>query len=152
HGESLSLSVSRFLRGVILSALHDYATAIDQFEEARKLSVQLSDQQGVGFADLRICEAQIELKELNAARQQCESALSVFSASHTNAVMKDAQTLLARIYLEDGHAERALATLNGVLDNAGADIPPRSIPPIYQLRARTNAALHNFHEAYSDLD
>ena len=152
HGESLSLSVSRFLRGIILSAMHDYTTAIGQFDEARKLSLQLSDAQGVGFADLRLCEAQIELKNLNAARQQCESALGVFSASHTNDVVKDAQTLLARIYLEEGHAERALATLNGVLDNGGADIPPRSIPPIYQLRARTNAALHNFHEAYSDLD
>jgi diguanylate cyclase (GGDEF)-like protein len=152
HEESLSLSVSRFLRGVIFSATHDYTKAIEQFREARQLSVQLSDQQGIGFADLRICEAQIELKELSAAREQCESALNVFSASHTNDVVKDAQTLLARIYLEEGHAARALATLNGVLDNGGVDIPPRSIPPIYQLRARTNAALHNFHEAYSDLD
>ncbi len=152
HGELLSLSVSRFLRGVILTAMHDFAAAIDQFTEARKISVQLSDQQGVAFADLRICEAQIELRQLGPARQECASALSVFTASHTIDVVKDAQTLLAHIDLEEGHAERALATLNGVLQHGGAEIPPRSIPPIYQLRARTNAVLHNFREAYADLD
>jgi diguanylate cyclase (GGDEF)-like protein len=152
HQELLSLSVSRFLRGVILTSMRDYAAAIDQFTEARKISVQLADEQGVAFADLRICEAQIELKQLGPARQECESALSVFTASHTIDVVKDAQTLLAHIDLEEGHAERALATLNGVLQNGGADIPPRSTPPIYQLRARTNAVLHNFREAYADLD
>jgi diguanylate cyclase (GGDEF)-like protein len=152
HGELLSLSVSRFLQGIILSAMHDYNGAIAQLTEARRLSVQLSDQQGVGFADLRVCEAQIELGRLVPARQQCESALSVFRASHSIDVVKDAQTLLARIDLEEGHAERALSTLNSVLEKEGSDIPPRSVPPIYQLRARTNAALHDYREAYADLD
>ena len=151
HGESLSLSVSRFVRGVIFSALHDYPSAIGQFTESRGLSVTLADAQGVAFADLRICEAQIELRQLLSARQQCESALGAFTASHTIDEVKDAQTLLARIDLEESHAARALATLNQVLDNGGADIPPRNIPPIYQLRARTNAALRNYPEAYADL-
>ena len=152
HKESLSLSVSRFLRGVIFTAMHDYQSAIEQFTEARSLSVTLADEQGVAFADMRICEAQIELRQLLPARQQCQRALSTFAASHTIDEVKDAQTLLARIDLEEGHAERALVTLNQVLDNGGADIPPRSIPPIYQLRARTNAALRNYNEAYADLD
>jgi diguanylate cyclase (GGDEF)-like protein len=152
HGESLSLSVSRFLRGITLSAMHDYASAIEQFTAARNLSVQLSDQQGVAFADLRICEAQVELRQLAAAREQCESALRVFKANHSTDVVKDAQTLLAHIDLEEGRAERALSMLNGVLEKDGADIPPRSVPPIYELRARTNAALHNYRDAYADLD
>jgi diguanylate cyclase (GGDEF)-like protein len=152
HGESLGLSVARFRRGIILSAMHDYPAALEQFTQARKLSLSLRDEQGVAFADLRMCEAQIELKQLDMARQQCESALSVFAANHSTDMVKDAQTLLARIYLEEGHAVRALSVLNGVLDKGGVDVPPRTLPPIYQLRARTNAALHNFREAYSDLD
>ena len=76
----------------------------------------------------------------------------MFTANHSNDVVKDAQTLLAHIDLEEGHPLRALSTLNGVLDKGGTDIPPRSLPPIYELRARTNAALHNFREAYSDLE
>lgn len=152
HGESLSLSVSRFLRGVIFTAMHDYPAAVEQYTQARALSVTLADEQGVAFADLRICEAQIELGELAAARRQCEGALSVFTANRTVDEVKDAQTLIARIDLAEGNANRALATLNGVLENGGADIPPRNIPPIYQLRARTNASLHNYREAYADLD
>jgi diguanylate cyclase (GGDEF)-like protein len=99
-----------------------------------------------------MCEAQIELKQLTMARAECESALSIFTANHSTDVVKDAQTLLAHIYLEEGHPLRALSTLNGVLDKGGADVLPRSLPPIYELRARTNAALHNFRDAYSDLD
>jgi diguanylate cyclase (GGDEF)-like protein len=59
--------------------------------------------------------------------------------------------LQARIDLGSGHAERALATLNRVLDRHGADIPPRHVASIYELRARVNAALLNYHEAYRDL-
>lgn len=152
HRESLSLSVARFRRGIILSAMHDYPAALEQFTAARKISVSLADEQGIAFADLRMCEAQIELKQLATAREQCESALSIFTANHSTDVVKDAQTLLAHIYLEEGHPLRALSTLNGVLDKGGADVLPRSLPPIYELRARTNAALQNFRQAYSDLD
>ncbi len=152
HAESLSLSVARFRRGIILSAMSDYPAAIEQFTQARRISVSLADEQGIAFADLRMCEAQIELKQLAMARQNCTNALSVFTANRSTDVVKDAQTLLAHINLEEGHAVRALSTLNEVLDKSGADVPPRSLPPIYQLRARTNAALHNFREAYSDLD
>ncbi len=60
--------------------------------------------------------------------------------------------LLARIELASGHAERALGILNKVLDHNGTDMPPRDVGPMYQWRARTNAALHNYREAYTDLD
>jgi hypothetical protein len=59
---------------------------------------------------------------------------------------------LANIDLDKGHADRALSTLNEVLDHGGADVPPRRIPSLYKLRARTNAALHNYRDAYTDLN
>ena len=64
----LALSVDRFLRGRILILMQKYAQAIDEFDDARKLSAMLNDTQGVAFADVRVCEARIELGQLIKAR------------------------------------------------------------------------------------
>jgi diguanylate cyclase (GGDEF)-like protein len=58
---------------------------------------------------------------------------------------------LARIDLAEGRAARALATLNSVLDKKGADMPPRWVASLYELRARSNAAVHDYRQAYADL-
>ena len=152
HGASLNLSVSRFLRGAIFLEMHDYEAAIDESTQARKLSVLLGDEQGVAFADLRICEAQIELGRLGPADQHCLSALHAFTATRSMDMVKETWALLAQIDLAKGHAGRALATLNDVLGNGGTDMPPRRIASLYKLRARTNAVLHDYRAAYSDLD
>jgi diguanylate cyclase (GGDEF)-like protein len=151
HHATLSLSVSRFMRGQVLGLMKSYDAAIVEFAEARKLSVQVDDQQGVAFADLRICDNHIELGKLGAAREECASALRGFSATQSADSAKDAQALLARIDLGQGHADRALAILNGVLDHNGADMPPRHVASLYEWRARANAALRNYRDAYNDL-
>jgi len=147
----LALSVDRFLRGRIFILTQKYAKAIDEFAEARKLSAQLSDIQGVAFADVRTCEARIELGLLTKARASCENALFTFIASRFSDEVKDTEALLARIDLAEGHPEKALATLNEVLDHSGADVLPLRVASLYEWRARTNAALHNYKDAYSDL-
>ena len=38
---------------------------------------------------------------------------------------------------------RALATLNDILADGAADIPPRNVAPLFELRARANAARGN---------
>ena len=53
--------------------------------------------------------------------------------------------------INEGKYVPALATLNHVLDHHGADIVPRWVPRLYELRARANAGLHNYAAAYSDL-
>jgi tetratricopeptide (TPR) repeat protein len=95
HGASLDLPVSRFLRGSIHMTMRDYPAATDQFTQARKLSVELGDQQGIAFADLSLCEAQIELGQLIPAEQQCRSALRVFTAAQSTDVVKEARAALA---------------------------------------------------------
>src|SRR5258708_22572526 len=60
----LALSVDKFLRGRILILMQKYSQAIDAFEGARKLSAMLNDTQGVAFADVRVCDARIELGQL----------------------------------------------------------------------------------------
>ncbi len=41
--------------------------------------------------------------------------------------------------------------MNEVLDHGGTDVQPRRVAELYQWRARTNAALGNYRDAYSDL-
>jgi diguanylate cyclase (GGDEF)-like protein len=147
----LALSVDRFLRGRIYILMQKYAKAIDEFSEARKLSSQLNDSQGVAFADVRTCEARVELGQPNKARAACENALFTFIASRFSDEVKDTEALLARIDLAEGHPEKALATLNEVLDHSGADVLPLRVASLYEWRARTNAAMHNYKDAYSDL-
>jgi diguanylate cyclase (GGDEF)-like protein len=65
--------------------------------------------------------------------------------------VKETQVLLARIDLGSGHPERALATLDAVLDQDGRDMPPRDVGSMYQWRARANAAVHEYRDAYNDL-
>src|ERR1700722_10261827 len=151
QGATLSLSVNRFLRGKIFIVMGQYAAAIDEFTEARKLSVQVDDTQGVAFADLFNCTARIELGQVDRAAAECNSALQTFAASHTADELKETQGLLARIDLANGHPEKALGTLNDVLDHAGADLLPARVASLYQWRARANAALHNYRDAYTDL-
>jgi diguanylate cyclase (GGDEF)-like protein len=151
HGATLSLSVNRFLRGKILNMMGKYGSAIGEFTEARKLSVQLNDTQGVAFADLLDCNALIELGQRQRAASECNSALRAFTAAHSADEVKDTLALLARIDLTNGHADKALTTLNGVLDRNGADLLPSQVTSLYQWRARANAALHNYRDAYFDL-
>ena len=148
---TLSLSVSRFLRGKILDLMGKYEAAIAEFSEARKLSVQLDDIQGIAFADLDICDARVELGQLDRAAPDCANAKRIFSESHSADEKKETLALLARIDLASGRPEKALVGLNEVLDHNGADLLPRRVASLYEWRARTNAALHNYHEAYDDL-
>ncbi len=151
HGATLGLSVDRFLRGKILNLMGQYGTALEEFTEARKLSVQLDDTQGIAFADLLACSARIELGQLDHATAECGNALRLFTASHSADQVKETKVLLARIDLAAGRAGSALATLNEVLDQGGADLLPGRVAAVYQWRARANAALHDFHAGYKDL-
>lgn len=147
----MAVSVDRFLRGRILTLMGKHAEAIVEFNESRRQSAQSNDTEGVAFADVRICEARIELGQLSQAAPACNRALQTFAASSFADEIKESQALLARIDLASGHPEKALATLNVVLDHDGDDMQPRRVASLYEWRARTNAALHNYQNAYADL-
>jgi diguanylate cyclase (GGDEF)-like protein len=151
HHAYLSLSVSHFMRGQILKLMGSYPDAVVEYFEARKLSVQLGDEQGVAYADQGICGAHVELDEFEAAQQECAGAMQIFSATHAEAAVKEVRALLARIDLRQGRPGAALVTLNGVLDQDGADLPPLHVPELFELRARANAAMHKYRNAYNDL-
>ncbi len=151
RGATMSLSVARFMRGQILKLQGKYDAAIAEYSQARKLSVQLNDSQGIAYADLRICDSRIELDALAPARLECDNAARLFSASQSADMVKETRALLARIDLKEGHPEKALAALNSVLDQQGADLAPLHVADLYELRAQANAALHKYRDAYDDL-
>ena len=151
-GATLSLSVSRFLRGNIFMELKDYPSAIAELEAARAMSVTLADEQGIAFADMDLCSAEIELGHLPQAALRCAEAVRRFEAAGSTDVVKRTQVLQARIDLGQGQPERALARLSEVLAHGGADVPARQIAAAYQLRARANAALGHHEQAYTDLN
>jgi diguanylate cyclase (GGDEF)-like protein len=144
-----SLSLSRFMRGQILMKMGENREAIAEFAKARALSVSLNDSQAIAFADMATCEAHIELGELETAQGKCDDALRLFGDSLLS--VKETRLLQARIDLGLGRPAEALATLNGVLDHSGGDLPPRQVAAIYEWRARANAALHKYGQAYEDL-
>lgn len=152
HAAWLDLSVTRFLRGEIYKKMHDHAAAVQEFAEARRLSIVLDDRQGVAFADLRMCQSQIELRQWAPARQQCQHALDIFAAAESTDMLKESRALIAQIDLGEGHASQALTALNGVLDHGGTDMPPRRLAMLYKLRAEANAALKRYEGAYADLN
>jgi diguanylate cyclase (GGDEF)-like protein len=151
HDETLTLSVSRYLRGIILHEMREYDAALLAFANARALSVTLGDEQGVAFADMRVCQVLIELEDMAGARQRCDAALKIFAASGTVDVIKQTRSLLAQVELAEGHAAQALAILDEILANGAIDMPPREVAPLFKLRAEANAARGDIAAAYRDI-
>jgi diguanylate cyclase (GGDEF)-like protein len=149
---SLALSVALYLRGNILQEMKDSAAAVRAFEESRVLSLTIEDTQGVAFSDMRICDVQADLGDRAAARKSCNSALAAFVESQATDVEKQTRLTLARLDLESGESARALSTLNAILAEGEAELPPRIVGPLFALRAKAHAARGNFSAAYADLD
>ncbi len=152
HDETLTLSVTRYLRGIILHEMQEYDAALLAFLNARALSVTIGDEQGIAFADMRICDLMLDLGDTRNARTRCNDALQIFAASGTVDVVKQTRSYLAEIDLAEGYAGRALTALNEILANGAVDMPPREVTPLYKLRAEANAARGNTVAAYADLD
>lgn len=152
HDASMELSVNRYLRGSVFSALGRYSDAINEFARAQQLSETLGDDQGVAFAEMSTCEAHIELGQLNAARRECDEAMHAFALSRSTDVFKESEFLLARVDLAEGNARGALGRLNNVLDHDATDLPQRKVGAIYRARAVARAALGDYRGAFDDLN
>jgi diguanylate cyclase (GGDEF)-like protein len=151
HDSTLSLSVGRYLRGTIHKEMREFQHAIKEFEAARALSLEVKDTQGIAFADMDLCQVQIEIGQLVEARRRCDSALRIFNASGSRDLRKLTRADLAYIDIQEGQAARALATLDDILNNDAEDVPARNVAPIFKLRSRANAALGKFRESHADL-
>jgi len=152
HGEQLQLSVARYLRGVILIDMREFDAAVLAFMNARALSVAIGDEQGIAYADMRICESELEVNDIVAAKPRCENAYRIFSGARSVDTIKQSLALLARIDVDLVRNAAALTKLDKVLANDAEDMPPRQVAPLFKSRAQANAALGNSRAAYADLD
>ena len=98
-----------------------------------------------------ICDARVELGQLGNARAACRERLADVHRVEFWDEMKETQALLARIDLAEGHPEKALATLNEVLDHGGADVLPRRVADCTNGARAPTRRSHNYRDAYADL-
>lgn len=146
----LSLSVAHYEMAGVLADLGRYEAAVDELAQSRALSLRLGDDQGAAFADMRMCEAEAELKRHESARAHCRAALEAFQAHESIDNLHKVATILARLDLEEGRTGAALATLNQVLQNSGKDLPPLLVADAYGLRARAEASAGQYQAATRD--
>jgi diguanylate cyclase (GGDEF)-like protein len=147
---TLDLSVQRYQLGTVMQDMHQYGPALAEILQARRLSEQMGDEQGVAFADLHICQIQVSQNDAATARRSCDAALRTFQRNHTTDMVKDTHVTLAQLDLDAGMPEAALAKLNSVLEHGGRDVLPRSLPRMYRLRAEVEARLGHYEAAYRD--
>jgi signal transduction histidine kinase len=146
-----SLASARFDRAKLYRVMREFKLAREQQLQSRELSVHLEDSQGVAYSDMELCQIEIELEHLAAARPLCDSAQAAFMAAGASDVAKEAMAHLARIDVREHHLNSALAVLNRVLDQHGTDMYAPRATQAYLWRARANAALGRDRGAYEDL-
>ena len=150
HNSTNYLATDLYFEGGILRAMRHYHRAIAAYRSDRALSTTIDNRQGVAYANLRICQADIALQRFGAARRACNRAAPAFAAGNARAMIKETAVLRARIALGERRPRHALALLNGVLDHSGADLAATIIVPAYLARSRAEAALHRYAAAYRD--
>ena len=153
HDETLTLSVSRYLRGIILHEMREFDAALLAFANARALSVQIGDEQGVAFADMRICDVLIDLEDFprcapRAARTRSRSLQP--RAPPMSSSRRDRCSGRSTSPRVTPRARWPRSTTSSRM--APSDMPPREVTPLFKLRANANAALGNTAAAYADLD
>lgn len=151
HHATDDLSGGIYFKGEILRSMGRDHQAIAAFRQSRAISNAVGDHQGTAYSDLRICETEIALRHIAAARRDCDRAIPVLATGKVISMVKEAHVQLARIDLAEGHPHRAVTLLDRVLDKHGADMVAFTVAPAYLARAEANAALHRYGAAYRDL-
>jgi signal transduction histidine kinase len=131
--------------------MREFKLAREEQLQSRELGVRLDDIQGVAYSDMELCQIEIELEHLAAARPLCDSARAAFMAAGASDVAKEAMAYLARIDVQEHHPNSALPILNRVLDQHGTDMYAPRATQAYLWRARANSALGKDRDAYADL-
>ncbi len=150
HKSTAYLANDLYFEGGILRSMHHFHRAIAAYRKARAISAVADSHQGLAYANLRICQTDIAVRQFTAAHRACTLAEPVFAAGKASAMVKEGEVLLARIALAENHPRRALARLNKVLADSGADMAPTMVAPAYLARSQANAALHRYAAAYRD--
>jgi diguanylate cyclase (GGDEF)-like protein len=152
RGATFDLATSRFIRGSILRDMHDHKGALAELAVAQQLSVQLHDVMGIAYNQLLMCMSHIELGDIAVARSLCEDAYNTFVTEEAHEPEKSALESLALIDVKQGKPAQAMQRIKRILDQGARDLAPRRMVRIYEIRARTYAALGQYKLAFADFD
>jgi signal transduction histidine kinase len=145
------LAAAMYSRGQIQLGAGHFHEARSTFETSRGIAAGTGDLFGAAFTDIALCPALIGEREFDTADRVCTQHLPEFTAAKRD----DLVTLLlgyrARLDLERGKPNEALAKLNEILGPRASDVLPSIEPDLYHDRSRAEGALGHFTEAYRDL-
>ena len=127
------------------------AAALVEFEEMKRLTLAANDATGVALADVRRCEANVDLKDYSAAREGCATAERELRELPTRAPMDEAtlHTQYARISLAHGDTRSAIVQFSSALDTHAKDLNGELGATIYEGLAKAKAGTGDYAGAYN---
>ncbi len=150
NGMTYALANAQFFRGQMLGSKRDWNGALASYGAAGAGSRRLGDVQGAAYAEMGICEADLELGADARALKHCLAAARTFDVGAAK-TRKRTQWLIARILIEQGKPRQAVSLLDAVLGPQTVASSSTMLTEAFAARAAAQADLGNFKAAYRDL-
>lgn len=146
-----ALSSALYLKASILADANRASEARDVMLESRRISMAQDDRISVAFENQGLCESELLLGNLDTARRLCSESRLAFAKAGREDMVAVTEVLEARTDLALKRPANALATLERVLRDEGASMPPFSIARAWRVRADAHDALGQSSEAVKAL-
>ena len=138
--------------GQILVDQHQYAAAMRQFTEMRRLSLLGGDAGGVGYADLNACQVHIELREFSVALPECQRSETELRSLGPLETFDQATlaTRFGRIALGAGDPRQAITYLTTAIQTHAPELNGEFGAEVYRSRSEAYATSGEYRNAYAD--
>jgi tetratricopeptide (TPR) repeat protein len=149
--EAASQSSAAYLKGQILGDSGRVAEAHAIMQESRRISLDLGDASSAGFADLGLCDFELQLGRVKAARQSCQAARGALSKAGRRDMVAVSDSHQARLDMAEGRPAAALRRLSAILRDGGKVLPPYALAGSYRVLADAHTKLRQPAQAASAL-
>ena len=149
--EAARLSNGLYIQADILRQLHDYTGALALNDEVRALTAGADRPIDAAFDDVQKCQILMDMQRFDSARQSCLAARPVLAGAGRTDMVAIIELNLARIELVHGQPAAATARLDRVLASGADQIAAKTLPELYQYRARALGGVGRFRDALRDL-
>ena len=149
--EAARLSNGLYIQADILRQLHDYTGALALNDEVRALTAGADRPIDAAFDDVQKCQILMDMQRFDSARQSCLAARPVLAGAGRTDMVAIIELNLARIELGHGQPAAAVARLDRVLASGADQVGAKTLPELYQYRARALGGVGRFKDALHDL-